>query len=80
MRRFRLSTLLLLIVIASLSIALAVQQRRGSRREAELQGRLALSWPVYQKQQQRNAQMKLDMDYTKKLVRRINATHQQQPR
>jgi type II secretory pathway pseudopilin PulG len=40
MRRFRLSTLMLLIVIAALGIALAVQQRRTARREAELQARL----------------------------------------
>jgi hypothetical protein len=36
MRRFRLSTLMLLIVIAALSIALVVQHHRAARREAEL--------------------------------------------
>jgi hypothetical protein len=40
MRRFRLSTLMLLIVIAALCIALVVQQRRAARREAELEGEL----------------------------------------
>lgn len=35
MRRFRLSTLLLLIVIAALCIALVVQQHRADRREVE---------------------------------------------
>ncbi len=40
MRRFRLSTLMLLIVIAALGVALAVQQRRAARREAELHARL----------------------------------------
>jgi hypothetical protein len=40
MRRFRLSTLMLLIVVAALGVALAVQQRRAARREAELQTRL----------------------------------------
>jgi hypothetical protein len=41
MRRFRLSTLTLLIVIAALSMALVVQHRRAARREAELRARLA---------------------------------------
>jgi hypothetical protein len=36
MQRFRLSTLMLLIVIAALSIALVVHQRRAARREATL--------------------------------------------
>jgi hypothetical protein len=40
MKRFRLSTLMLLIVIAALCVALVVQQRRAARREAELQFRL----------------------------------------
>jgi hypothetical protein len=40
MKRFRLSTLMLLIVIAALVVALAVQQQRAVRREAELQNRL----------------------------------------
>ena len=40
MKRFRLSTLMLLIVIASLCVALMVQHNRAARREAELQSRL----------------------------------------
>jgi hypothetical protein len=40
MRRFRLSTLLLLVAIAALSIALVVQHDRAARREAELQARI----------------------------------------
>jgi hypothetical protein len=36
MRRFRLSTLLLLIVIAALGITVVMQQVRAARREAEL--------------------------------------------
>jgi hypothetical protein len=40
MKRFRLSTLMLLIVIAALGIALVMQHRRAARREAELQARL----------------------------------------
>ena len=41
MKRIRLSTLLLLFVIAALGMALVVQHERASRREAELQSRLA---------------------------------------
>ena len=40
MRRFRLSTLMLLIVLAALGIALVVHYRRAARREVELQARL----------------------------------------
>jgi hypothetical protein len=65
MRRFRLSTLLLLVVIAALIIALVVRERRAARREAELQAemanlqaRLAQSWPVFLKQRQ-NADINL---------------------
>ena len=42
MKRIRLSTLLLLIVIAALSLALVVQERRAARREADLQLRYVL--------------------------------------
>jgi len=44
-KRFRLSTLMLLVVIATLCVALAVVQDRASRREAELQARLNLQTP-----------------------------------
>jgi HAMP domain-containing protein len=40
MKRFRLSTLLLLVVIAALVIALAVSQNRAAQREAELRAQL----------------------------------------
>jgi hypothetical protein len=40
MKRFRLSTLMLLIVIAALCVALVVQQRQASRRETELKAKL----------------------------------------
>ena len=42
MRRFRLSTLMLLIAIAALSVALIMQQQRAARREAELRAGLDL--------------------------------------
>ena len=41
MRRFRLSTLMLLIVLAALGLALVVEYRRAARRMVELQARLA---------------------------------------
>lgn len=40
-KRFRISTLMLLVVIAALSIALLEQGRRAARREAELRARIA---------------------------------------
>ena len=74
MKRVRLSTLMLLIVIAALGVALVVQQRRAARREADLQARLAQSWPVYLTHQREEA-----------LLRRLaakrspGATQQQEP-
>ncbi len=41
MKRFRLSTLLLLVVIVALSMALAIQHRQSTRREAQLLARMA---------------------------------------
>ena len=41
MRRFRLGTLMPFVVIAALATALAVQQRRASRREAAMQSEIA---------------------------------------
>lgn len=41
MRRFRLSTLMLLVIIAGLCTALVVQDRRAARRDAEHQAQLA---------------------------------------
>jgi hypothetical protein len=48
MKRFRLSTLMLLIVIAALVVALVVQDRRAARREAELRSKLALTIARYE--------------------------------
>ncbi len=41
MKQFRLSTLMLVIVIAALCVALFVMHNRATRREAELQAQLA---------------------------------------
>jgi hypothetical protein len=62
MKRFRLSTLMLLIVIAALGGGLTVQHHRASRREAKLQARLAQSWPLFVKQQREDAQMRLQIE------------------
>jgi hypothetical protein len=59
MKRFRLSTLMLLIVIAALCVALVVQHRRSIRIEAELRARLAESWPLFLRQQVPEEQMRL---------------------
>ena len=79
MKRFRLSTLMLLIVIAALSIALVVQERRAARREAKLQSelaklqaRLALSWPGVLSVQNQNAIMRMQTDPENDLIRRLN--------
>jgi hypothetical protein len=44
MRRFRLSTLMLLMVIVACCIALVVQYRRAARREAQLKAQIARFW------------------------------------
>jgi hypothetical protein len=47
MRRFRLKTLMLLVVIAALGITVVMQQVRAARREAELQAALrAHAWEL----------------------------------
>ncbi len=75
MRRFRLSTIMLLIAIAALGVALVVRERRAARREAKLQAemanlqaRLAQSWPVFLKHQ-RNTDMNLMMKAMEQRIR-----------
>jgi colicin import membrane protein len=85
MKRFRLSTLMLLIVIAALGTALVMQQRRAARREAELQARLAQSWPLFLKQQREDTQMRLLVEAMQKkhraeLAKRSEAEARQQER
>jgi hypothetical protein len=63
MKRFRLSTLLLLVVIAALSLALVMQERRAARREAELQFRLVIMEHLrVQMEFQGIQQMEIQMD------------------
>ena len=80
MKRLRLSTLMLVVVIAALGTALVVQQRRASRREAQLRAQLAQSWPVFVKQKQYNKMMKAQHEYDVKLVRRIRGRDQRLPK
>jgi hypothetical protein len=81
MKRFRLSTLMLLIVIAAQGVALLMQRRR----EAELQTRLAQSWPLYLKQQREQSQLRLIIEakqrkYREELAKRSLKEAQQQER
>ena len=75
MKRFRLSTLLLLVVIAALSLALIMQERRAARREAELQFRLVIMEHMrFQPEFQGIQQMEIQMEtasWTKRLRRGI---------
>lgn len=85
MRRFRLSTLMLLIVIVALSIVVVVQQRRAARREAELEARLAQSWPLFLKQQREDAQLRrmveaMQWKHRQELAKRSLAEAQRQER
>jgi hypothetical protein len=79
MRRFRLSTLMLLIVIVALAIALVVRERRAARREAELQAemaalqsRLAQSWPVVLPPRKRKVMPRMRTDDENDLIKRLN--------
>jgi competence protein ComGF len=85
MKRFRLSTLLLLIIIAAMAIALVVEHVQTSRREAELQARLAQSWPLFLKQQREDAKLRQIIDakqrkYREELAKRSPGEAQQQER
>ncbi len=82
MRRFRLSTLMLLIVIAALGLALVEQERRADQRAAELGNLLAEPLPVVlPTQQQETLREKWsddnygddENDSIKRLNRRIRA-------
>jgi hypothetical protein len=80
MKRFRLSTLMLVIVIAALSIALAVQERRAARREvklqaeiADLRARLLPTWKsVFLAPQIQRAVMRTREDSERDLIKQLN--------
>ncbi len=71
MKRFRFSTLMTMIEIAALCICLAVQHQRAARSEAALQARLAVSWPVYVKQQKMQKLMQEAALWDRKLIETI---------
>ena len=77
MKRFRLRTLMLLIVIAALCVGLVVQHNRASQREAALQARLALSWPLYLQQQAREEGIKLSIEARKQRILQTLAKRKQ---
>jgi hypothetical protein len=54
MKRLRLSTLMLLVVIGAQGVALVTV----ARREAQLRARLAKSWPLFLKQQREEQQIR----------------------
>ena len=80
MKRFRLSTLMLLIVIAALSIALAFQERRAARREVKIQAEIAdlrarllpLSATVALPPRMQSAAMRMRKDSEKDLIKQLN--------
>jgi hypothetical protein len=74
MKRLRLQTLMLLIVIAAQGMALVVREYRAARREAELQARLALAWPPFVKQQQVAASIREAVQWSHKLVELVQQT------
>jgi hypothetical protein len=72
MKRFRLSTLMLLVVIGALVIALVVQHRR----EAELRARLAQSWPLFldkQGTEERIISLKLESNLMEESLKNAHA-------
>ena len=79
MKRFRLSTLMLLVVIAALASALVVQHHRSSRREAELQARLANLSPYLAWQRKTETHWERDKR-TEDMQKRMDATDRRRPR
>jgi peptidoglycan hydrolase CwlO-like protein len=80
MKRLRLSTVMLLVVIASLVMALVVQHNRAARREAELQARLAQSWPLLVEKKQRDAQVEWLIKHVEDVSRQIHEATNQRPK
>jgi hypothetical protein len=80
MKRFRLGTLMLLIVIAALTFARVVQHDWAARREAKLQARLAQSWPVFLKKQQRDIEIqRLDEEMERRSLDKLRKEATQRP-
>jgi hypothetical protein len=71
MKRIRLSTLLLLIVVLAHCVALVVRERQVAREEAKLKARLALSWPLYVERQATPEELLRLFDKESSLDRRL---------
>jgi hypothetical protein len=79
MKRIRLGTLMLLVVIAGLCLTLVM----AARREADLKARLAKSWPLFLKQQREDAELRqvvvgMQSRYRQELAKRNPAEARQQ--
>jgi hypothetical protein len=80
MKRFRLSTLMLLVVIVGLAIALVVQERRAARREVQLQAEIAdlqarlrpLSASFFRSPQMQRTMMRMQNDSEDDLIKQLN--------
>jgi hypothetical protein len=66
-----------MIVILALSVALMVRERRAARREVELQGRLAQSWPLFVKRQKDAEEAKKMQLYLEALTQRLREKYAQ---
>jgi hypothetical protein len=73
MKRFRLSTLVLLIVIAALGMDLLIQFNRAFRRDAELRARLAQPGPLFLKQQREDAELRAYIEEMQRRRRQLQA-------
>ncbi len=73
MRRFRLSTLLLLIVIAALCIALVVQQHRAARREVEVERDVLIKYGLMGKASKGREVAKQEADRLRSVVESAKA-------
>lgn len=80
MKRFRLSTLLLLVAITALGVALVAQQQRAARREAELRAKIkeweetdtAIRWQEMNERRLRRYGLRNDQDAGKRQAVKAN--------
>ena len=73
MKRMRLSTLMLLIVIAALCIALMVQQHRAARREVEVEREVLIKYGLMGKTSNRREVAKREADRHRPVVESAKA-------
>jgi cell division protein FtsB len=72
MKRIRLSTSLLLVVIAALCFALVVQERRAARRDAEHRSQLADALDASKPLEKDNAYLKAQIRFLEGQISRLN--------